>query len=286
MSALLLSGVVAGLIYGLVACAIVFVHRASRVVNLAQGDIGMLAAFVFFSLSVSNDVPVLLGVAAALTTGGVLGGLLNVAVIGPLGERDQGTGLVVTLAVASILQLTALQIWGGSASHFPAWIGGWDGIRLGGLVIRGPETLALAVVLVFVVVGSVLYQRSRLGLQLRAVSESRQAAATLGVPVKQVSGYSWMLGGVMSAAAALLIAPLTRFDPNFMFAVMTTALVAALLAGFTSFGKALIAALLIGVLKSVIGFQVDLVGFDDALLFTFAIAVLLVRPPSSLRMAT
>ncbi|WP_163511189.1 branched-chain amino acid ABC transporter permease [Fodinicola acaciae] len=283
MGTLVLSGTVAGLIYGLVACAIVFVYRASRVVNLAQGDIGMVAAFVFLSLSVHGDVPYPLGVAAALACGGLLGWLINRLVISSLGERDQGTGLVVTLALASILQLVALQIWGGSAYHFPPWIGGWAGVTIGGLTLRGPEVLALGVSLLFVVAGSVLYQRSRLGLQLRAVSESRQAAATLGVPVKRISGYAWLLGGMMSAAAALLIAPLTRFDPHFMFAVMTSALVAALLAGFSSFPVAMGAAVLIGILRSVVGFQFGIAGIDQALLLVFAVAVLLVKPPAALR---
>lgn len=278
MNTVLLSGVVAGLIYGLVASAIVFVYRASRVVNLAQGDIGMVSAFIFFSLSVEGNLPTLLGVAAALAFGGVLGGLMNYTIIGPLGERDQGTGLVVTLAVATILQLTALEIWGGSAAHFPSWIPGWGGVRLGGLDIGGPEVLALGVSLAFVVLGSLLYQRFALGLQLRAVSESRHAPATLGVNVKRISGYAWMLGGVTSAAAALLIAPLTRFDPHFMFAVMTSALVAALLAGFLSFMVSMSAALVIGVLESVVGFYFSMAGVSDLILLVFAITVLLLKP--------
>lgn len=286
MGTLILSGAIAGLVYGLVACAIVFVYRASRAVNLAQGDIGMLAAFVYLSLSVRGGAPVALGVAAALASGAALGWLINRVVISPLGERDQGTGLVVTLALASILQLTALQIWGGSAYHFPSWFGDWAGVTAAGMTLRGPEVLALGVSLLFVLAGSVLYQRSRLGLQLRAVSESRQAAATLGVHVRRISGYAWLLGGVMSAAAALLIAPLTRFDPHFMFAVMTSALVAALLAGFSSFPVAMGAAVLIGVLKSVVGFQFSMAGVDEVLLLAFAIAVLLVKPPAALRTVT
>lgn len=286
MGTLVLSGVVAGLIYGLVACAIVFVYRASRVVNLAQGDVGMMAAFVFFALSVAGDLPMPLGLAAALGVGAALGWLMNFVVIGPLGERDPGTGLVVTLAMATILQLAALEIWGGSAYHFPSWIAGWDGVRLAGLILRGPELLAVGVSLLFVVLGSVLFQRSRLGLQLRAVSESRGAAAAMGVNVKRVSGYAWMLGGAMSAAAALLIAPLTRFDPHFMFAVMASALVAALLAGFSSFLVAMSAALLIGVLKSVVGFQLSIAGINDLLLLAFAITLLLAKPPAALRTVT
>ncbi|MGH2602257.1 MAG: branched-chain amino acid ABC transporter permease [Dehalococcoidia bacterium] len=286
MSTLVLSGAVAGVVYGLVACAIVFVYRASRVVNLAQGDLGMVGAFVFFSLSATGNVPTIPALAVALTVGGLLGWVLNYTVISPLGERDPGTGLVVTLAIATVLRLAALEIWGGSAYHFPTWLAGWDGARVGGLVIRGPEVLALGVGLVLVVLGTVLYQRSRLGLQLRAVSESRAAAAALGVNVKRVSGRAWMLGGVVSAAAALLIAPLTRFDPHFMFAVMTSALVAALLAGFTSFVVAMSAALLIGVLNSVVGFYVSAVGVSHLILFGFAITVLLVRPPRALRTVT
>lgn len=286
MSTLVLGGIVAGVVYGLVACAIVFVYRASRVVNLAQGDLGMIGAFVFFSLSVNGELPTPLGLVAALAAGGLLGWLMNVVVISPLGERDPGTGLVVTLAMATVLRLAALELWGGSAYHFPSWISGWEGVRLAGLVVRGPEVLALGVGLVFVVAGSVMYQRSRLGLQLRAVSESRRAAATLGVNVTRVSGHAWMLGGVVSAAAALLIAPLTRFDPHFMFAVMTSALVAALLGGFTSFVVAMVAALAIGVLNSVVGFYFSTAGITHLILFAFALAVLLVRPPRALRTVT
>lgn len=286
MVTLMLGGAIAGLIYGLVACAIVFVYRASRVVNLAQGDIGMVSAFIFLSLSVLGDVPAIVGLAVALGVGGLLGGLMNLLVISPLGERDQGTGLVVTLAVATILQLTSLQIWGGSAYHFPPWFAQWRGFRLGGLLLRGPEVLALGVGLILVVAGSFLYQHSKLGLQLRAISESRHAPATLGVNVRRVSGYAWILGGVLSATGALLIAPMTRFDPHFMFAVMTSSLVAALLAGFKSFTVAMLAALIIGIVKSVIGFQFAAAGVSDVLLLIFAMAVLLLRPPAALRTAT
>ncbi|MGH3881676.1 MAG: branched-chain amino acid ABC transporter permease [Actinophytocola sp.] len=286
MSTLVLSGAVAGVVYGLVACAIVFVYRASRVVNLAQGDLGMVGAFVFFSLTVAGEVPAIAALAVALAVGGLLGWLMNHAVIGPLGERDPGTGLVVTLAVATVLRLAALEVWGGSAYHFPSWLPGWNGLHLGELVVRGAEVLALCVGLTFVVLGTVLYQRSRLGLQLRAVSESRAAAAALGVNVTRVSGHAWTLGGAVSAAAALLIAPLTRFDPHFMFAVMTSALVAALLGGFTSFLVAMSAALLIGVLNSVVGFYFSAAGVNNLILLGFAITVLLVRPPTALRTVT
>lgn len=286
MDTLVVSGAIAGSIYGLVACAIVFIYRASRIVNLAQGDMGMLAAFVFFALSVRGGVPVIVGVVIALAAGGLLGWLVNGVVIRPLGECDQGTGLVVTLALSAIIQLTVLQIWGSSAHFLPPWIAGWDGIDVAGMTLRGPEVLALTVSVVFVLVGSVLYQRTPLGLRLRAVSESRQAAAVLGVHVHRVSSQAWLLGGVMSAGAALLIAPLTRFDPYFMFAVMTSALVAALLAGFTSFAIAMSAAVLIGVLRSVAGFYTALPGFEDVLLLGFAVAVLLVKPPARLRTVT
>ncbi|HCT76604.1 MAG TPA: hypothetical protein DGT23_08450 [Micromonosporaceae bacterium] len=283
MSTLVLSGVIAGLIYGLVACAIVFVHRASRVVNLAQGDIGMLAAYVYFTATVTGGWPAWAGVTVALLTGAALGWLINVAVISPLGQRDPGTGLVATLAIATVLQLAALQVWGSTARHFPPWIPRWDGVTVAGLALRGPEVLAVAVSGVLVMLGSLVYQRSRLGLQLRAVSESRHASATLGVNVKQVSGWAWMAGGAISATAALLIAPLTRFDPYFMFAVMTSALVAALLAGFTSFPMAMAAALAIGVIKSIIGFHIATPGINDVLLFAFAMILLLLKPPATLR---
>lgn len=286
MGTLIVSGVVAGLVYGLLACAIVFVHRASRVVNLAQGDIGMVAAFTFYSVSVTDAVPTVLGLAIALAVGALLGWVMNVAVIAPLGERDPGTGLVVTLAMATLLQLIALELWGGSAHHFPAWLAGWDGVRLAGVIVRGPEVLALGVSMILVALGSVLYQRSTLGLTLRAIAENRHAPVTLGVNVKRVSGYAWTLGGAMSAVAALLIAPLTRFDPHYMFAVMTSALVAALLAGFTSFTVAMSTALLIGVLKSMVTFHFGMAGAGDLLLLAFAMVVLLIKPPAALRTVT
>ncbi|MFC7549683.1 branched-chain amino acid ABC transporter permease [Plantactinospora sp. GCM10030261] len=285
MSTLVLSGVIAGLIYGLVACAIIFVHRASRVVNLAQGDIGMVAATLYFTTTAIYRWPTWAAVVVALVTGAVLGWLINAAVISPLGQRDPGTGLVATLAIATILQLATLQYWGGSARHFPPWIPGWDGITLAGMALGGPEILAVAISGILVTLGSLVYQRSRLGLQLRAVSESRTASATLGVNVKKVSGWAWMVGGAISATAALLIAPMTRFDPYFMFAVMTSALVAALVAGFTSFPVAMAAALLIGVIKSITEFHITAPGINDVLLFAVALILLLVKPPETLRTA-
>lgn len=279
-------GLIAGLIYGLIACAVVFVYKASRTVNLAQGDIGMVSAFVYLSLSVSGSTPAIVGLALSLATGCLLGWLMNRLVIGPLGQRNPGTGLVATLAVAAVLQLAALEIWGGSAHFFPPWIESWQGVEVGGLALRATQLLAVAVSVALAAFGSILFRKTRFGLQLRATSESHTAAGVLGTDTERISSYAWLIGGGLSAIAALLIAPMIRFDPYFMFVLMTRSLVAALLASFNSFGIALGAALIIGALEGVIGFSSSAPGVTDALLLAFALAVLIVKPPSALRVGT
>jgi branched-chain amino acid transport system permease protein len=285
VTASLVGGLIAGLLYGLVACAVVFIYKASRVINLAQGDLGMLAAFVFLTVSVVGDVPVLLGLLLALATGGVLGWLMNKLVIQPLGSRDQGTGLVASLAVATILQLAALELWGGSARFFPPWLPGWHGFSIAGFGVRGHHLLAVSIGLLLAGAGALLYQRTAFGLQLRAISENREAATMTGVDARRISSYAWLLGGFVSVAAALLIAPMVRFDSFFMFALMTKALVAALLAGFDSLARAMAAALAIGTLEGFINFSVSLAGVSDALLLLLTVAILLLRPPVPLRAA-
>jgi branched-chain amino acid transport system permease protein len=272
----LVNGLVNGSVYGLLALGLVFVYKGSRVLNFAQGEMGMLAAFIVLSLWADGHWPFLLAALAGLLASGATGFLTERLVIRPARAAPKLTVLVATVAVAGILQFVASQIWGLGPNFMPPPLAG-KGLAFGQIVLSVPRIVVVCAAAVVSLVLVALTRQTWFGLAVRGVALNRVAAQLAGIDVDHISSVTWTVGAMLSGLAAILIAPLVSFHVFFMTLLLVRALTAALLAGLTSLGGAFAAGVIVGVVESLVTEFASQPGVTDAALFCVIVLVLATR---------
>jgi branched-chain amino acid transport system permease protein len=271
------NGFVIGSIYGLVALGLVLVYKGTRTLNFAHGEMGMVAAFMVFSLWANRRWPYFAVVLLALLVSAAIGWLTDRLIMRRTREHSRLTVLVATFAVASIIQFVAIRVWGGDPKFVPSPIEG-AGVQFGQVVLTPPRLLALVTSALIAFGLYAFFRFTRAGLIFRAVAVSPEAARFMGVDIDRVSSLTWMAGAALSGLAAILVAPLVSFHVFFMALLLIRALAAALIGGLTNFAGTFIAGLLLGVGESVIAKYVTAPGALEALLFAAMALTLVLRP--------
>jgi branched-chain amino acid transport system permease protein len=272
------SGLASGGIYASLALGIVLVHRATGVVNFAQGEMATVATFIAWSLM--RELPYWPAFALTLLTAFVGGVLLQLVVIRPVQGRSVLTVVIVTVGLLIGLNGLARRIWGPEPRTLESAFS-TDPVRVGGVAFSPQDIGVVAVSLVVVALLFAFFRWTKLGLGMRATASSPDGSRLVGVPVGAMLALGWGLAAVLGAVAGMMVAPpLGSFDQNLMQPILLYALAAAVLGGLDSPLGAVVGGLLLGVGLNLVGAYVDFVGsglrLPVALLVLFA--VLLVRP--------
>jgi branched-chain amino acid transport system permease protein len=274
----LVAGLSAGSLYALVALGLVLVHRSTRVLNFAHGELATLGTFVAFEV-LSRGQPfaaaLLLGVFAAA---GVAVTFFY-AVLVPAQRRGASPLglLILTLGLSQVVHAFVLWRWRAEPERFPFPIAETATRRLGPLLVSELSLASLAVGLVGAFLLYVVVQHTRLGLALRALSENMFAAQTLGIPSRAVLASAWAIAAALAVVAGVFLAAQVLLDPFFMLDPFLKGFAAATLGGLNSLPGAVAGGLVLGVAEALTGAAVGL-EFKNSLAFVVIVLVLLVRP--------
>ena len=274
----LVDGVATGSLYGALALAVVLIFRTSGIVNFAQGEMAMFSTFAAWGL-LEAGLPVGLAILATLGLSLLGGMVIERVLMRPFEGGDHLTLAIVTLGLFILVNSGAGWIWGFENRSFPS-IFPDDTIGVGGVDV--PLESVGIVVLLLAVVG-VLYlffQRTKLGLALRAVSVNPESSRLSGISVGRTLMVGWGIAALVGALAGALIAPRLFLDVNFMGGVLIYSFAAATLGGFDSPLGAIVGGWIIGVTEDLATTYVDFIGSDLKILVPLVIilVVLLVRP--------
>jgi branched-chain amino acid transport system permease protein len=238
----------------------------------------MFSTFIAWGMTEAG-VPV--GFAILLTLGvSLLGGMvIERVLIRPVEGGQELTLVTVTLGLFILVNGLARWIWGSTNRGFPSLFP--DGnVSLGGIG-ASYESLGLVAVLLGVVgILWLIFQRTTLGLAMRAAAVNPAASRLVGVPVGRMLMFGWGFAAVCGALAGVLVAPRLFLDPNLMGPVIIYSFAAATLGGFDSPFGAVLGGWIIGVAEALAGGYVDFIGQDLKILVPLAVilSVLLVRP--------
>jgi branched-chain amino acid transport system permease protein len=279
----LVIGTITGAAYGLVALGLVLIYKSSGVFNFAQGEFGTVAVCVLYLLH-SNDVPYGVAVIGALLAGMLFGFLTERIVIRPLFEAPRVTLLVATAGVA--LLAIAIQQWlfdnqgRPIARAFPRT----DRVSVFGVDISDQKLWLIATLAVLAVLLGLFFTRTNLGLAIIGASQEPTATELVGISVRRLSTFTWVLAALLGALAAVIAVPDTgQFTPGIMTsAYLIPAFTAAVLGGMTSLPGAFLGGVLVGIIQSVASsaeiFE-DIPGTPSTLIvFLVLLGVLIVRP--------
>ena len=274
---LTLSGISDGMIYAAVALALVLIWRATRIVNFAQGGMLMITTFLAYSVYTSTN-SYWLAFFAALVAGLVLGAVVERVLVRPVEGGPPLNAVIVTLGLLILLQAVAGMIWGGTPRSFPPAFS-IRGYEIGGRhVLFSPDDLFTVIaVLVVAALLYLLFQRTAVGLRMRASAFQPEVARLLGVRVGRMLTLGWALAAVAGSLAGVLIAPSVFVGPNNFDAVLVFGFTAAVIGGLDSPVGAVIGGLILGLALSYIS------GYEGSDLTTLGalvilMAVLMVRP--------
>lgn len=274
---LTLNGISNGAIYAAVALSLVMIWRATRILNFAQAGMLMFTTFIAWALTNAGS-SYWVAFFAALAAGLALGALVERVVIRPVEGAPALNAIIVTLGLLILIEAVAGMIWGGNPKSFPPAFS-IQGYEIGGrTVLFSPNDLFTVLVVAGLVAAlALLFQRTNLGLQMRASAFAPEVARLLGVRVGQMFTAGWALASLTGSLAGLLVAPdvfvaPTNFDPVLVFGFT-----AAVLGGLESPPGALVGGMVMGLALSYVS---GYLGAEVVTLGALAIliAVLMVRP--------
>ena len=267
-----------GAIYAAIALAIVLVHRATGLINFAQGGMAVAATFLAFELT-GHGVPVLLALLAAVVFGFVLGAVVERVVMRHFEGGDPDTAVVATIALLVLLTGFSALFFGYEPHPFPSLFPNRS-IGVFGAFVSLRSLGTIAVLLVIMLVLQLLFRYTKLGLAMRAVADNPQSSALSGLPVSRLLMIGWGLAAALGAIAGVLVAPQLFISPNMLDFVLVYALASAILGGLDSPVGAVVAAAFIGVIENLAGAYLDFIGDDlkIAVPFIAVIVILIVRP--------
>jgi branched-chain amino acid transport system permease protein len=273
------SGLASGSIYASLALALVLIHRATGVINFAQGEMATLSTYIAWTLTTNHGWGYWPAFAFTLVASFVGGAAIHQGIIRP---NEKGSVLrVVIVTIGLLLAINGLvqYIWTGEVraveSPFPSGT-----IDIAGVAISIQDIGTIAVVLATVAALWLLFQYTKLGLAMRAAATNPAEARLVGVRVTWMLSLGWGLAAVLGAISGLLAAPSLFLDPNLMAALLIYAFAAAVLGGIDSPVGAVVGGLTLGVGLNLLGTYVDFVGADLQLpaALLVILVVLLVKP--------
>jgi len=286
----MLGGLMAGVLYSLVALGFALIFKASGVFNFAQGSMVLFAALAVARLG--ERMPLWTAMLLALAIMIVLAWLIERLVLRPLVNQEGVALLMATLGVTYFLDGFGQTIWGSDIYEInlgiakePVMI--LQGVFEGGILVNKEDFVAALAAAALVLGLALFFQKTSTGRALRAVADDHQAAQSIGIPLNRIWVIVWSVAGLVALVAGVIWG--SKLGVQFSISqVALKALPVVILGGFTSVTGAIVGGLIIGVgekmsevfLSPVMVHAFDLAGggIENWFAYVLALLFLLVRP--------
>ncbi len=250
----IVGGLIAGVMYSLVALGFVLIFKASGVFNFAQGILALFAGLTLVSLldflgqTSDQQLPWYLITLAIIGTAAVMIALafaIERIVLRPLVNQEQIILFMSTIGLALFLEGFGDMLFGSDVKALDIGIPD-QSFEWGGVLLNQFDLFAAATAAVLVAVLAVFFQRTRVGRALRAVADDHQAALSVGIPLKTIWVIVWSVAGIVALVAGIMWG--AKSGVQFSLSLIALkALPVLILGGFTSVPGAIVGGLIIGV---------------------------------------
>jgi branched-chain amino acid transport system permease protein len=273
--------VIYGISYGMnlavAAAGLALLFGVYRVVNLAHGQQIMLGGYTAYVVSTALGTPYLVGFVAAMVVMGLLGVLLEYGVFRFLRDRPLTDQMLASLGVFMVLGTLALRVWGDFQARTIYMPGRDSAILIGGLRLDASRIYTVLITIALFALLYLVVYRTHLGRMMRAMAQSEETAALMGIQRRRIAAIVFFLAGALGGAAGALLGGLFNVRPDMGFQPLLMALVIIVFGGMGSIGGAVFAGLVIGILYNLSVFYVAPT-LGDLVPFLVLLAVLMLRP--------
>jgi branched-chain amino acid transport system permease protein len=272
---LTINGLSNGAILALAALGFVLIYKATGVINFAQGEFLLIAAFVAWFMLVEVVVPWVIGIAVCVLVAIAIGLLVERLILRPMVGEPVISVIMVTIGLAAVLGSLVQIIWGTRPRAFPDFIPSGS-VELLGATVAENRLWAILIVAVALAAFTVFYTRSRDGIAMRAVADDQQAALVQGISVRRTFALAWALAGVTAVFGGALVANLIGVSgavSSFGLLVFPVVIVG----GLDSVPGAVVGGAVIGLLTSYTGGYIG-GGLETVIPYIALLAILLVKP--------
>ena len=291
----IVDGVSLGAIYALIALGYTMVYGVLQLINFAHGDVFMLGAMIGWYLSARWTSEALhpswlgaLGVSLfCMLVCGTTGFLIERFGYRPLRNSPRLNSLITAIGFSLLLEYGGQTVFGPNPRAFGAMpVDPGEHFTLFGVAISYLDLISIGVALLLMVALQLIIFRTRIGTAMRAVSWNPSVAALMGVNVDRVISFTFVLGSVLAAVAAVLYASSYRkVEPLMGLMPGLKAFVAAVLGGIGNVQGAMLGGLLLGLAEHLVSSYVSS-SWKDGIAFAILILILLVKPSGLLGKGT
>ena len=271
------NGLSVGSIYALVALGYTMVYGIIKLINFAHGELYMIGAYSAFFGMTALGLPFVGAVVFSVLVTCILGYLIERIAYRPLRNSTRISALITAIGVSILLQYTVMYFVGADTISFPK-VTLISDVRLGSVLIKGPQILIFAVTIVSLIVLQYIVYRTNLGRAMRAVSLDTEAAGLMGINVNKTIALTFVIGSALAAIAGSLVGMYyTSISPTMGVTIGLKAFVAAVFGGIGLLPGAVLGGFLIGLIETLfVALNFSL--WRDAVVYSILIIILIVKP--------
>lgn len=272
----IITGILTGGVYALMASGLTLVFGVMEIINIAQGALVILGAYLSFVLQQYLNIDLFLGLLITMPAMFILGVAIELAFIRPLKRNRTMLSILVTFAIALIIEgLLGIQ-FSTSYVQLHAWYvtASFD---IGGYYLAYIYVFGFILSVVLLAGLYFLLYRTKFGQSIRASMLNRTAAELIGVDVEKVSAITFGIGIALTAAGGMAYGATSAFNPGSSYDLISRLLVIIILGGMGSLRGALIASLVMLIIEDVTAVVWSPV-WSSTVFFMLLVFILLVRP--------
>ncbi len=273
---IIISGLINGSVYALLAIGFSLIYGAARIVNLAHTAFYMVASYCIYFATHKLGVHPVLAMLAAIILVTLIGLVCYQLFINPIREHEAAV-LIATIAMAMAMQEIMLIIFTGDYLSVPSLIGGY--LKIFGVKIAYQQLLTFGVALLILAGVWALLKKTRVGLAIRSTAQDREVANLMGMNESRVAMITMGISVGLAAFAGAVVVPLTVVNPHMWMHPLIFMLAIVVLGGLGSLKGSFVGAYILGFTEASVVFLIPLGAFlKGSVALSVMILVLLIRP--------
>lgn len=265
-------GITNGSIYASLALALVILVKTIHQPNLSQGEIATLTTIIAWFL-INLGMPYWLAFASTIVIAFILGAMLQAVFFRLVEDAPASSQFMVLVGMFLMINGVSGLVFGYDPMEFPAPFE--QGAALfGTTLLDNNDIVSLLVIGSLVVLMTLFYNRTKIGLALRAIAQNHTSSALMGINVSFMLMLNWGISASIGATSGMLIAPVVYLDPNMMLSILVFSLAGAVLGGMNSPFGAVVGCLLVGLINAILVNYLDIIDRQLEIAGTLFIVVL------------